>query len=129
MQQTIGQKNRRKIKMIDKQEKYKQKHKKIRNKNTNAKMGIFRTLWNILEVILVIIMIKEQKYIELIIIIGILFIVMMVKECYVQLKQRVRRQLEEYFEQNAEEIIREIIDTNQEQSERLEIKRNKIETN
>ena len=92
-------------------------------------MGIFRTLWNILEVILVIIMIKEQKYIELIIIIGILFIVMMIKECYVQLKQRVRRQLEEYFEQNAEEIIREIIDTNQEQSKRLEIKWNKIEIN
>lgn len=129
MQQTIGQKNRRKIKMIDKQEKYKQKHEKIRNKNTNAKMGIFRTLWNILEVILVMIMIKEQKYIELIMIIGILFIVTMIKECYVQLKQRVRRQLEEYFEQNAEEIIQEIIDTNQEQSERLEIKWNKIETN
>ena len=114
MQQTIGQKNRRKIKMIDKQEKYKQKHEKIRNKNTNAKMGIFRTLWNILEVILIMIMIKEQKYIELIMIIGILFIVTMIKECYVQLKQRVRRQLEEYFEQNAEEIIQEIIDTNQE---------------
>lgn len=129
MQQTIGQKNRRKIKMIDKQEKYKQKHEKIRNKNTNAKMGIFRTLWNILEVILIMIMIKEQKYIELIMIIGILFIVTMIKECYVQLKQRVRRQLEEYFEQNAEEIIQEIIDTNQEQSERLEIKWNKIETN
>ena len=129
MQQTIGQKNRRKIKMIDKQEKYKQKHEKIRNKNTNAKMGIFRTLWNILEVILVMIMIKEQKYIELIMIIGILFIVTMIKECYIQLKQRVRRQLEEYFEQNAEEIIQEIIDTNQEQSERLEIKWNKIETN
>ena len=129
MQQTIGQKNRRKIKMIDKQEKYKQKHEKIRNKNTNAKMGIFRTLWNILEIILVMIMIKEQKYIELIMIIGILFIVTMIKECYVQLKQRVRRQLEEYFEQNAEEIIQEIIDTNQEQSERLEIKWNKIETN
>ena len=129
MQQTIGQKNRRKIKMIDKQEKYKQKHEKIRNKNTNAKMVIFRTLWNILEVILIMIMIKEQKYIELIMIIGILFIVTMIKECYVQLKQRVRRQLEEYFEQNAEEIIQEIIDTNQEQSERLEIKWNKIETN
>ena len=129
MQQTIGQKNRRKIKMIDKQEKYKQKHEKIRNKNTNAKMGIFRTLWNILEIILVMIMIKEQKYIELIMIIGILFIVTMIKECYVQLKQRVRRQLEEYFEQNAEEIIQEIIDTNQEQSEQLEIKWNKIETN
>ena len=129
MQQTIGQKNRRKIKMIDKQEKYKQKHEKIRNKNTNAKMGIFRTLWNILEVILIMIMIKEQKYIELIMIIGILFIVTMIKECYVQLKQKVRRQLEEYFEQNAEEIIQEIIDTNQEQLERLEIKWNKIETN
>jgi len=61
-------------------------------------------IWNITQIILIIIALKEQKYKELTIILGTYTLYCLIKECYIQIKERTERAIE----RSAEEIAREI---------------------
>ena len=84
-------------------------------------MGILQALWNILLIGITIVLIIEKKFLELGLLIGTLVMIATIKECYLQTKNRLERHAENFFKENKERIIKDVLDANQDNEELQEI--------
>jgi len=84
-------------------------------------MGILQALWNILLIGITIVLIIEKKFLELGLLIGTLVMIVTIKECYLQIKNRLERHTENFFEENKERIIKDVLDANQDNEDLQEI--------